>query len=428
MFTAAFTAVSMGLQAQDWPQYMGPTRNGYSPQQNILRSWPSAGPQVLWESEVGIGFGGPSVVGGKVYLLDRQDDDNEAVRCLDLTSGRELWKYAYKAEGKFNYPGSRGVPTVDSGKIYTCGQNGDLYCLDASSHQVVWHHNIWTEFGGGTLPFWAVSQCPLIYGDMVIVLSGTPSTGMIAFNKNSGQVVWKTGSLGDETYASPTLVRIDGKDQIAIAISSTNSFRHAELPVQRGKIYGLDPATGGILWRYDGWDNIIQCSEITDCGQNRLLAVGGYDMGSTMLQISQDADGRYQAKALFSTTEFGDHTKPAILYKDHLYAEYGTNNRRDGMVCMDLQGNLKWKTGRNPNFDKGSIIVAGDLFLASDGVQSIYLIEPSPEGYRQISKMTILKSKDGKGGGSQNWAPLALADGKLLVRDQARMYCVKVAE
>ncbi len=422
------TLMAMSAQAQDWPQYMGPDLNSHSTQQNLLRSWPVSGPETLWESEVGIGFCGPIVADGKIYLLDRVDDVNEAVRCLDFTNGKELWRYAYKAEGKVQYPGSRTVPTYNEGKVYTCGQNGDLYCLDVNTHQVVWHHNIWTEYGGTTLPIWAISQCPLVYKNLVIVLSSAPDCGMVAYDKATGKEVWKTASVGDETYASPTIVKIDGQDHVSIAISSTNNIGHRELPQKKGRILGLEPMTGQVLWSYDNWVCHITCSPVTDCGQNRIVAVGGYESGATMIQVSKGADGKYQAKEVFSTVEFGDQTKPAILYKDHLYAEYGTNSRRDGMVCMDLQGNIKWKTGRAPAFDKGSIIVVNDLFIASDGAQSIYLIEPSPEGFKQISKATILVSKDGKGGGSQNWAPLAISDGKLLVRDQARMYCVKVAQ
>jgi hypothetical protein len=118
---------------------------------------------------------------------------------------------------------------------------------------------------------------------------------------------------------------------------------------------------------------------------------------------------------------------------------YRTNTKRDGLVCMNMDGNIMWKTGRNPNFDRGSMILADGLLLATDGLNALYLIEPDPTGFKQISKTVILK----EGGGfspeniaglsdvatsTQNWAPMALADGKLLVRDQNRMFCIKVAQ
>ena len=154
----------INLNAQDWPQYLGPDRNGTSPQQNLLRTWPAGGPEVLWSAEAGIGYGGPVVVDGKVYLLDRDDQVGDMMRCFDLSSGKELWSFGYDAPGSVNYPGSRSVPTVDGNHVYSCGPYGDLYCIDINTHKPVWNKNIWKDFGGGGIPRWAITQCPLVYG------------------------------------------------------------------------------------------------------------------------------------------------------------------------------------------------------------------------------------------------------------------------
>jgi outer membrane protein assembly factor BamB len=116
--------------ADDWPQYLGPSRNSVSPQKGILRSWPEKGPEVLWSATVGRGYGGPVIQGGKVYLLDRDDKVGDNLRCLDLATGKELWNFGYDAPGTAMFPGSRGVPVVEGGKVYSCGHNGDLYCID----------------------------------------------------------------------------------------------------------------------------------------------------------------------------------------------------------------------------------------------------------------------------------------------------------
>ena len=144
-------AFMSNLWAQDWPQYLGPERNSTSPQKNLLRSWPESGPEVLWAVDVGIGYGGPAIKDGKVYLLDRTKEVGDNLRCFDLSNGDELWNFSYEAQGSVSFPGSRSVPTVDGKYVYSCGHNGDLYCIDINTQQPVWNANIWTDFGGAPL-------------------------------------------------------------------------------------------------------------------------------------------------------------------------------------------------------------------------------------------------------------------------------------
>lgn len=136
------------VHADDWPQFLGPARNSTSAEKGLMHSWPESGPEVLWTTKVGKGYGGPVVSDGKVYLLDRDDEVGETLRCFHLDNGKELWTYAYDAAGSVMFPGSRGVPTVDGKFVYTCGHNGDLHCIDIDSHKPVWKVNIWTDFGG----------------------------------------------------------------------------------------------------------------------------------------------------------------------------------------------------------------------------------------------------------------------------------------
>jgi outer membrane protein assembly factor BamB len=122
---------------------------------------------------VGIGFGGPVIKNGKVYLLDRDDKVGDNLRCFDLSTGKELWNFSYEAPGTVMFPGSRSVPTLDGNMIYSCGPNGDLYCIDINTHKPVWHKNVWSDFGGGKIPTWAITQCPTVYGDLLILASQT---------------------------------------------------------------------------------------------------------------------------------------------------------------------------------------------------------------------------------------------------------------
>jgi len=429
----------MDLKAQDWPQFLGPDRNHTSPQKGLLRSWPESGPEVLWSVNVGRGYGGPVVKNGNVYLLDRDDEEGDVMRCFDLQTGDELWKFSYDSPGELPFPGSRSVPVVDDRHVYSCGPNGDLYCIDIRTHRPVWQKNVWTDFGGKNLPTWGISQCPLIYGDLLVIASQAPDAGVVAYNKLTGDVVWQTVKLGSATvtdnYVSPKVVKIYGEDHIVLVTSSTNTFRNQNANITMGNVTGLDPRTGNILWQYANWECHISVPCPVDAGDNRLLIVGGYERGATMIQINRKADGTFETSELFTTLDFGDQTKPPLLHNGYFYAMYRTNSKSDGLVCMDMEGKIQWKTGRNPNFDRGSMILADGLILATDGLSSLYLIEPDPTAFKPISKAAPLReggaSTEGMsavGGSTQNWGPMALADGKLLIRDQSRMLCVKVAQ
>src|SRR4030042_3926330 len=280
--TVVLFAFLSNIYAQDWPQYLGPDRNSTSPQKGILRTWPEGGPEVLWTVNVGSGYGGPVIKDGKVYLLDRDDKKGDIMRCFDFNNGKELWKFSYDAPGTVMFPGSRSVPIVDGNYVYSCGHNGDLYCIDIKTHKPVWNKNVWTDFGGERLPIWAITQCPLIYGDLLIILSQAPEAGVAAYNKLTGDVVWKTPNLGNETYASPAIVQIDGEDHIAMVISSTNPIGDRKLPQTLGKIVGIRPLTGEILWEYTTWQNHIQVAGALDAGEGRVIVVGGYELGTAM--------------------------------------------------------------------------------------------------------------------------------------------------
>ena len=431
------TALAASAGDNDWPQYLGPHRNSTSDQKGILRTWPTNGPAVLWTVPVGKGFGGPVVKDGKVYLLDRDDKVGDTLRCLDLSTGEELWQFAYDAPGTAMFPGSRSVPAVDGNHVYSCGHNGDLYCIDINTHKPVWNKNVWKDFGGGRIPMWAITQCPLVYGDLLIVASQAPEAGLVAYEKATGNVKWKTPSLGLISYASPAIVKVDGKNHVVMVTSSTNPFQRTSPDDELGNVVGMDPLTGEILWKYDKWECHIPVASAADAGENKVLMVGGYELGATMIRVEKKVDGRYGTTALFTTKEFGDQTKPPVQHKGHFYAQYGTNSRRDGMVCMSLEGHILWKTKRTPDFNKGSMILADGLILASDGARSLYLVEPNPAEFKQLASAELFpEAAAGSendiasrvGGRNQNWAPMALADGKLLVRDQAHMKCVRVAQ
>lgn len=443
-------ALISNVMAQDWPQFLGPDRNSTSSQKGILRSWPAGGPEILWTADLKPGFGGPVIKDGKAYLLDRDDRYGDYMRCFDMATGKELWKFGYEAPGTVEFPGSRSVPAVDDKHVYSCGHNGDLYAIDIKTHQPVWKKNVWTDFGGqpaakseggfsglqggGRFPVWAIAQCPLLYGNLLIIASQAPEAGVVAYNKLTGAVVWKTPSLGRVGFVSPSIAKINGEDQVIMitASSGRGPGGNAGAP-EPSNVVGINAKNGDVLWTYSNWSCWIPSSSAYDAGQNKLLIIGGYQAGAAMIQIEKTGD-KYNVKELYKTMEFGEHTKPPVFHNGYFYAQFTNNERRDGLVCMSEDGKVMWKTMREPLFDKGSMILADGVILATDGKKALYVIEPSPEGFKPLASAEVLNestsgdSPQASRMGTMNWGAIALSNGKLLIRDQSRLLCVKIAK
>jgi outer membrane protein assembly factor BamB len=455
--------------AADWPGYLGPRRDGTSTETGLLRTWPKEGPTVLWTAPLGGGFAGPAVSRGKVYLLDRDDKVGDTLRVYDFATGKELWTFAYDAPGRFEFPGSRSTPTVDGNIVYIAGPLGDLHAVDINTYRPLWRKNIWRDFGGGgefiafgqrgggppgppggappagqagppppgpprgaqaspfgpdgfgggstTLPLWGITQNPLVYRSLVIVASQTPESGVVAYDKLTGELKWKTASLGGTGFVSPSVVKVGGEDHVVMVAAARGLGRSAS----GGSVTGIDPLTGKVLWTYGNFQCSIPVAHAVDAGEGRVLVTGGYRAGSAMIKIQKKADGTYDVAELFKNPDFGSHTQPPIFYKDHFYVQYTTNERSDGLVCMTMSGQVKWKTGEEPSFSKGGAVLADGMLLVTDGSTKIYLIDPDPVAFKPLASAEVLEP-------GNNWAPIALVDGKLLIRDQKQLKVLQVAQ
>jgi outer membrane protein assembly factor BamB len=323
------------------------------------------------------------------------------------------------------FPGSRSVPALDGDKIYSCGPYGNLYCIDINTNKPIWNKNVWTDFGGGEIPRWAITQCPLVYGNLLILASQAPQAGVVAYDKLTGNVKWSTPSLGGVGYVSPVIVKV-GKEDHVVMITAASRGGGGQTS-SGSKVAGIDPLTGKILWEYTNWSCGIPVPCAVDAGEGKVLVTGGYNAGAAMIKVEKKADGSFGVTELYKNPDFGAHTQPPILYNGYFYAQYSTNERKDGMVCMSIDGQVKWKTGRTPFFDKGGSILADGLLLSTDGASKLYLIEPDPSAFKPVAMAELLKGDSGdQRFPTQNWAPLALVNGKLLIRDQNRLICVKV--
>jgi outer membrane protein assembly factor BamB len=257
----------------------------------------------------------------------------------------------------------------------------------------------------------------VIYGDALIVAPQTAEAGVVAYDKVTGALKWKSPALsGIPGYVTPSIVKVAGEDHLVMITAAVGRGRTA----RDGSVNGLDPRSGKVLWTYAGWQCIIPVPQAVDAGEGRVLVTGAYGAGSVMLKVDTKGD-TYTVSELFKNPDFGAHTQPPVLHNGHFYSHYTINERSDGLVAMDMSGQIKWKTDQQPPFVRGGSVLADGLLLMTDGNTKLYLVEPSPAGFKPLASAVILDAGD-------NWAPLALVDGKLLVRGQKALKAVQVAK
>lgn len=408
---------SLAASAADWPQFQGPNRNGISPETGLARTWPASGPRVLWTTKVGLGFAGPVVRDGQVYILDRVENARDVLRCLSLDTGKELWRYAYNAPGKISHNGSRTPPTVDDRYVYSVGMMGDFLCIDRKTHKPVWRKNLVKDFGL-TEPTWGVAQAPSLYKNLVIVAPQAPNAYVVAYNRVTGKLVWKSPGLGLVGYTTPVVVTLDGTPQV-VMIGACN-----QKLTKLGCVAGLSLTDGSVLWKYTGFQCYIPIPYPTLLPGNRLFITGGYRAGAAMIKVNKGPRG-FEVKQLFKVDfkTCGSQIQQPIYYKNYLYVNSNSNERLDGMICLALDGTVKWRTSDTdglPGFERGNLLLADNMIYNLDGRTGIlHLIDPSPKGYKELAKAKVLD-------GHQMWAPMALSNGKLLVRSQYLMKCLDV--
>lgn len=431
-------------QAADWPRLGGPGATWVSPETNLARSWPLEGPRVLWAVPVAEGFAGPAVYAGKVFLLDRAGNQQDVLRCLALDSGLELWRLAYDAPGSLPYNGSRNVPTVDDQYIFTVGPFGQLHCIDRKQHKVVWVRHLVEDFkepgldseqqppknreeslARAQLPMWGLTQAPLLYGDTVIVAPQTRKTGLVAYEKSTGKIRWSSGYIGRNWYShvSPYLATLCGVDQV-IMLAQPSDPEKSPSDAPPAIISSVDAATGRILWtNQTPAPDKIPIAEPLRIAPDELFIAGGFGLGCMGLQVRHATD-QWETRIIFHTRVVAPFIHSPILYHDRIYVTSFKEHRGTdtGLVCLRPDGEALWQTGPELQFDSGAFLIAdGMAFVMHGKTGELSLFELSDAGPKLLAKAKVL---DGKGG--EIWAPMALSDGKLIVRDQHEMKCLEV--
>jgi outer membrane protein assembly factor BamB len=404
-------------QVTNWNQYLGPDRNATITGTKILRSWSEGTPKELWSFPLGEGFGGSAIYGDEVFILDRVKGESDIMRCIDLDTGVEKWSFSYEAKGEIPFPGSRTVPTVDRTHIWSVGPHGDFYCFDKDTGKPVWNRNLLEDFDR-ELTTWGVSQAPLIYEDLVIVAPHGNKAGVAAYHKITGQLAWESRPLtGHPTHVSPTLASFSGLDQVIVI--SPFDRRDSTLIHE---VVAFDAQSGKELWQYSGLKSFLTITPAVVIDDKRLMLTDcsydkGYDPVSIMLEITKPGED-FEVKELFLTEEAGCKMHPAVQYENHLYMNHNGNPNQ--MMCLTMDGKVVWEEGEAPGFEMGALILLDGLIINQNGKNGdIHLIEPSPEGYKELGKASYFSSSK-----SQAWSPPAFSQGKLIIRDQEKMVCV----
>jgi outer membrane protein assembly factor BamB len=390
-----------------WPQFRGPKRDGIASETDELsHDWKASPPRELWSLDVGEGYAGVAAHAGRVYLLDYDRDANQsALRCLSLADGKELWRFSYPLTIKRNHGMTRTVPTLAGDFLVALDSKCNVFCLDATSGALKWTVSLVNEFGA-TIPEWYAGQCPLVDGDKVILAPGGKNALLLALDLATGKPLWQSSNPHEWKMTHASIMPMD--------FGGRRSYVYC---ASKG-VVGVDANTGQQLWETADWKiSIATVPSPVPLPDRRIFLTGGYNAGSLMLQ-TEVTNEQFSVKTLFKlpANVFGATQHTPILKNNRLYGI-----RADGrFVCLGLDGKVIWSSSSGENFGLGSFLLAGDLIYALNDSGQLSLLEASSTQFSLLGQVKPLT-------GRESWAPMALADGRLLLRDLTRLVCLDVS-
>lgn len=416
-FSAVFITRSANLPAasSDWPQWRGPQRDGVSKETGLLKQWPKEGPKLVWQvNDLGDGYSTPSVVGDRIYLMSNQGMENEFVQARSTKDGKPIWTTRIGNVGNPNqnppYPKARSTPTVDGKFIYALGSDGDIACLETGTGKIRWQKNIRQEFGGQPGE-WAYAESPLVDGDVVVVTPGGAEATIVALNKKTGALIWKSAiPEGDPAaYASAIVVQAGGRKQYVQSLT-------------KGYV-GVDAKTGQFLWRYK---EVAKgpAQYFTPIARGEYVYGGALGVGGGMVRLKPASDG-IAAEQMYFQRGLPNGIGGAVLVGDHIYGtEVGQN-----LVSADfITGKVKWQ---DKSFGWASLAYAdGHLYL--HGINGdVALVEATPEAYREKGRFTPPAQPKKKQAGpfpEGAFAYPVIANGRLYIRDLGTLWAYDIKQ
>jgi outer membrane protein assembly factor BamB len=390
------TAAPRVTTLNDYPQFLGPNRDGTLSGFRLARGWDKRPPRLLWRQPVGLGWSAFAIAGGRA-ITQEQRAGEEVVAAYDLASGRPLWVHAdrLRFDSVIAGDGPRAVPTIDGGRVFTVGSTGLLNALDAETGRKLWSHDIVKE-NGAIVPDFGKVTAPLVVGERVVVSAGGPGgRSLVAYEKDTGELAWAAGE-DRSGYGSPALLTLLGRPQLV-------SFN-------AGSVTAHEPASGRVLWTHAWPPAQPNVAPPLPVAPDRVLLSAGYGVGSKLFEIAPAGDA-YQARVLWESPRLKAKFVNMVLLDGFVYG------LDDGILaCLDpATGERKWKAGR---YGHGQMILVERTLLVQTEEGELVLVEPNPEGLKELARFDALSAK--------TWNPPALAAPYLLVRNDKEAACYEL--
>ncbi len=396
-FSAAVMLVTAGARAADWPTFLGPERDGRSPDTGLLKQWPTEGPAQLWKVEnLGPGWSSVAVADGSVYTTGNEGE-NQMLICLDEKSGKEKWRAAQGPKSSHNkYGGARATPTVDDDRIYLTGGDGLLTCQSAKDGKILWKKNLRADMGGKA-GGWQYSESVTIVGKLAIATPGGEHA-IVALDKMTGAGVWKSDKPATAGYSSCVPITLNGS---TVIVNGSQS----------GLIV-VDARTGHELYRNPFADGNTANAPTPAYSDGYLFWAVGYRKGGICLKVAH-AGGKWSFEDAWTTADFASHPGNYVVADGRVYGK-----GKGGIVCADL------KTGQTLWTEHGGAGQAtwadGRLYSFADQGGKLTLIDPSAaEGSRVKGSIQVA-------GTGNSWSHPVVINGRLYVRYDTNLYCFDV--
>lgn len=433
IFCTLILSVVTLSHAADWPKWLGPNGKNVWNEQGVLSTIPADGLKTLWETEVGLGYGGPSVAKGKVYLMDYLYESGnitnnaggidelqgkERVLCLDARSGEIVWKFEYDRQYNMSYPsGPRCTPTVVDGKVYALGAAGNLSVLDAETGGLIWSKDFTKDFGAET-PVWGFAAHPYVHRDTVYCIVGGVGSVVVAFDKDTGAEKWKALSASSQGYCPPTIVKHAGREQLIVW--------HPE------SVNGLDPATGEIFWTEElkpSWGGSIQVPR--KLGNQLFVAGPGV---AALYDLKQKAGTPTVELVWRGNPRNAVYPVNGNLIFDQA-AIYGVDANSSSLMAIDrADGSRLWSTQQPVLAEENRRQRHGTAFLVRHRDSDLYYVlsesgdlifsEITPEGYEELGRQKVLDPTNTTGSRPVVWSHPAFARKTLFARNDKKLVAV----
>jgi outer membrane protein assembly factor BamB len=393
-----------------WPWFRGVNFDAIgSDEVSLARQWPADGPPVLWEIELGPGHAGAAVEAGRVFVLDYDLDAlADTMRCFSLDDGAEIWRNSYPIELDENHGMSRTVPAVSGAYVVSFGPMCHVACWSVETGDCLWLIDLVQQYGA-KVPSWYAGQCPIIDGDRVI-LAPCGTACLIAVDLTTGETVWESEQMGKWEMTHVSILPM--------------TFAEKKMYVYCGShgVVGVSADDGSTLWQTTAFQGkMATCPTPVDIGDGRIFFSSGYGSKANMMMRLNEINGDLAIKSLFELTpkQFESEQHTPLYYQNHLYG-VRTQTGGDQVVCMDLDGKEIWNSGRD-KFGRGPYMIADGLLILLDDEGLLTIADATAVGYQRLAQAEVIEH------GHDAWAPMALVDGRLILRDRTRMKCLNLA-